>query len=293
MYRSQTALILLCLSTAINAAATGAFSGQKALAYTREAVANGPRPSGSPAIHHLREQIGAVLKRAGCQLSFDDFTAATPAGQIRMRNILCQFPGKSGKRIVITGHYDTKRLAHFVGANDGGSSTGFLMAMADALSRAPRLDDVTLVFFDGEEAVGQWTDQDSVYGSRHLAALWSKDGTLSRIKALINVDMIGDRDLDLLYDANSSPDLRDLVWSLGEKLGYAAHFPRAPSGIDDDHLPFRKAGVPSLDLIDFTYGPNNAFWHNAQDTMDKLSANSFDVVGTVVLEAIRRLEETP
>ena len=293
MHRSQTALILLFAASFLAPLHARLFSGEKALAYTREAVANGPRPSGSPAIRHLQEEIGIVLKRAGCAISFDDFEAFTPAGRVRMRNILCTFPGKSGKQIVITGHYDTKRLPNFVGANDGGSSTGFLMELAGALSGTPRLDSVVLVFFDGEEAVGQWTASDSLYGSRHLAALWLKDGTLARTKALINVDMMGDKDLELLFDMNSDSQIRDLVWSRAEKLGYGAHFPRTPSGIEDDHLPFMKAGVHALDLIDFTYGPDNAYWHNAQDTMDKLSAKSFDVVGTVVMDAIGRIEEMP
>ncbi len=293
MHRSQVALIVLCAALTPVRSVAKTFSGAKALAFTQEAVDNGPRPSGSPAIHDLQTQIETALKRSACQLSFDEFDALTPAGRVHMRNILCKFPGRSGRSIVITGHYDTKRLPHFVGANDGGSSTGFLMELAESLTAAPRTDDVILVFFDGEEAVGQWTASDSVYGSRHLASVWTKDGTLSKIKALINVDMIGDKDLDLLYDRNSDPDLRERVWSLGEHLGYGAHFPRAESAIDDDHLPFRNAGVRALDLIDFTYGPDNAYWHNAQDTIDKLSANSFEIVGTVVLDVIRALEAQP
>ena len=293
MHRSQKSLILLCGFLSLLRLDAAEFSGEKALAFTRQAVANGARPSGSPAIHHLREEIGTVLKRSGCQISFNDFEALTPGGKVFMRNIVCKFHGTSGKQIVITGHYDTKRLMNFVGANDGGSSTGFLMELASALSGAPRVDDVVLVFFDGEEAVREWSDSDSLYGSRHLAALWARDGTLTRIKALINVDMMGDKDLDLLCDMNSNQELRDLVWSLADKLGYGAHFPRALSGIDDDHIPFKRAGVRAIDLIDFTYGPNNAYWHTSQDTMDKLSANSFEIVGTVVMGAIRRIEETP
>lgn len=292
MHRSQIVLIFAFCFLPFHAVA-GDFSGEKAFAFTREAVADGERPSGSPAIHHLQEQIGAVLKRSGCRISFDEFEAATPAGPVRMRNILCTFAGRSGKAIVITGHYDTKRLPRFVGANDGGSSTGFLMELAETLSGAPRTDDVILVFFDGEEAVKNWTDSDSLYGSRHLASLWHGNGMESRIKALINVDMIGDKDLDILYDMNSNANLRDTVFDLAEKLGYGAHFPRRQSGIEDDHIPFLRDGVPALDLIDFNYGPNNAYWHNPGDSMDKLSANSLQIVGTVVLDAIRQLEARP
>lgn len=293
MYRSQAALSLLIFIALGKAVSAGSFNGEKAFHYTQEAVNDGPRPSGSPAIQKLQEQVQTTLKRTGCRLVLDDFQVLTPGGYVRMRNMLCTFPGKTGKSIVITGHYDTKRLSGFVGANDGGSSTGFLMELAEALSGAPRADDVMLVFFDGEEAVKQWTASDSVYGSRRLAAAWTKDGTAAKIKALINVDMIGDRDLDLLYDQNSDPKLRDLVWDLGEQLGYGAHFPRAQSGIEDDHIPFMKAGIPALDIIDFDYGPNNSYWHTPQDTMDKLSPKSFEVLGTVVLAAIRKIEAMP
>ncbi len=281
---------ILVSTTAVQAAS---FSGAKAYGYAREAVADGPRPSGSPAIHRLQEQIIAALKPTGCQLTFDDFRASTPAGPIPMRNILCKFPGKSGRAIVITGHYDTKRLPNFVGANDAGSSTGFLLELANALHGSPRLDDVTLIFFDGEEAVKEWTDTDSLYGSRHLERAWLDSGMLARIKALINVDMIGDKDLDLVKDGNSDIKLRDLVWNTAGQLGYAAHFHTDLSGIEDDHMPFIKAGVPAIDLIDFTYGPDQAFWHTGQDTMDKLSPNSFEIVGNVVMAVIRQLEERP
>ncbi len=292
MFRSQAVLIVWC-ALAVAGADARSFSGEKALAYTREAVENGPRPSGSAAIHHLQGEIETALKRAGCQISFDDFTATTPVGPIKMRNILCKFPGKSGKAIVITGHYDTKRLANFVGANDAGSSTGFLMELAGALSATPRSDDVVLVFFDGEEAVHDWTATDSLYGSRHLSQLWRNGGTASHIKALINVDMIGDKDLTLVFDANSDSRLRDLVWSAAGQLGYAAHFPRMQTSMEDDHIPFVRSGIPALDLIDFDFGPHNSYWHTPQDTMDKLSAASFEVIGTVVLDVIRHLEEMP
>lgn len=290
MHGSKTIiLILLCGSLA----RAHEFSGVKALDDTRMAVANGPRPSGSDALRHLRTEIVATLRTAGCAVSFDDFKASTTNGVVAMRNIMCRFPGKSGKAIVITGHYDTKILPHFVGANDGGSSTGFLLELANALSGAPRIDDVILVFFDGEEAVKQWTETDSLYGSRHLAGSWEKNGTLRRVKALINIDMIGDRDLKLVDDANSDPALRSLVWKRAAALGYAAHFPDSPSGIEDDHMPFIHAGVRALDLIDFDYGPDNSYWHTPQDTLDKLSPQSFEIIGTVVLDAIRQLETMP
>ena len=205
-----------------------------------------------------------------------------------MKNIIAKFPGKSGKAIALTGHYDTKVFPFpFVGASDGGSSTGALLELARALAGKQRLDDVYIVFFDGEEAFGEWSDADSVYGSKHVAAKWRADGTLGRLKALINLDMIGDRNLNVKQETNGNPALRRLFWTTAAELGYQAYFPAGDSiTIDDDHMPFVKLGAPAIDIIDFDYPP----WHSAADTMDKLSAQSLDAVGRVTLEVVRRLE---
>jgi Zn-dependent M28 family amino/carboxypeptidase len=173
-----------------------------------------------------------------------------------------------------------------VGANDAGASTGFLLEMARALEKKPRKDDVYLVFYDGEEAIGEWSETDGIHGSRHLAERWKKEGVAARIKALINVDMIGDKDLGILQEMNSTPGLRRLVWRIAADLGYGKYFLDKQEAIDDDHVPFVKIGVPSLDLIDFDYPP----WHTDQDTVEKISARSLMVVGDVLLELLRRLE---
>jgi glutaminyl-peptide cyclotransferase len=174
-----------------------------------------------------------------------------------------------------------------VGANDGGSSTGLLLELARALARQTRVDDVYLVFFDGEEATREkWEGEDNLYGSRHLAAKWRKDGTLARLKALINVDMIGDKHLDIKMESNSNAKLNRLVWDTAKALGYGAFFLDESQPVDDDHMPFVQQGVPAIDLIDFDYDP----WHEDSDTMDKLSEKSLEIVGTVVLETIKRLE---
>ena len=189
----------LALAPAFSAHAKN-FSGAEAFSFTREAVALGPRPDGSAAIAKLRAMIKQQLAMRGCEIISDRFTAQTPDGPLAMENIIAKFPGKSGRAIAVTGHYDTKKLANFVGANDGGSSTGMLLELAAALQGRPRIDDVYLVFFDGEEAIHDWTATDSIYGSRHLAAKWTADGTNARLKALINVDMTGDKNLRLLWD---------------------------------------------------------------------------------------------
>jgi glutaminyl-peptide cyclotransferase len=268
------------------------FSGASALAYSARAVSFGQRPAGSESISNLRNWIISKVKPTGATVSLDSFNAFTPTGSVPMVNVIAHFSGTSGKAIVITGHYDTKRmpLVNFVGANDGGSSTGFLVELARAVSQMKHKDDLYLVWLDGEEAVVRWSASDSCYGSRHLAEKWGADGTLSRIKALINVDMIGDKSLDLVQDSNSSGALRNQVWQIADQLGYGKYFLRTEGAIDDDHVPFISAGVNALDLIDFDYGPGNSYWHTDKDTTDKLSARSLQIVGDVVLKAIEAIE---
>jgi len=269
-------------------AAPAPFDGAAALSFTRKAVAFGPRPSGSPAIARLRAFIRAQLAACGCQVSADAFTANTPGGPVPMENIVAKFPGKSSRAIAITGHYDTKKMAGFVGANDGGSSTGFLLELAAVLRGQSRTDDIYIVFFDGEEAVREWAPDDSIYGSRHLAEKWNADGTNAKLKALINVDMIGDRNLKLVWDTGSAASLRTLFWNAADALGYSPYFPREGGPIEDDHLPFLNAGVRALDVIDFE--SQSTFWHTPQDTMDKLGAHSFEVVGAVLMRSLGELE---
>jgi Zn-dependent M28 family amino/carboxypeptidase len=268
------------------------FSGSSALKYTAKAVEFGPRPPGSAAIRKFQQYILSTLKQCRCEVTEDNFTARTPRGQVGMKNIIARFPGTSGRAIAITGHYDTKIFDfHFVGANDGGASAGFLLELARVLAGKPRKDDVYLVWFDGEEAFGEWSDTDGIYGSRHLAAKWAADGTARRFKALINVDMIGDKDLKIPKEANSSPALGQLVWQVAAQLGYGRKFPNETIAIEDDHMPFRRIGMPALNLIDFDYGPNHSWWHTPLDTMDKVSSESLQIVGDVLLETIRRLEQ--
>lgn len=258
--------------------------------FTRRAVAFGPRPPGSEANRKLQAYIAGESKRDGCEVTEDAFTADTPKGKIAMTNIIAKFPGKSGKAIVVTGHFDTKLFPgrKFVGANDGGSSTGLLLELARALAHQPRVDDVYLVWFDGEEAINpEWAGDDNLYGSRHLADRWRKDGTLTRIKALINVDMIGDKSLNIKQETQGNARVRRLVWDTAAALGYEAYFVNETIAEDDDHMPFVKLGVPAIDVIDVDYDP----WHKDSDTLDKISAQSLDIVGTVVLESIHRLEQ--
>jgi Zn-dependent M28 family amino/carboxypeptidase len=289
MFRS----LILSIAFAASLLPAAQVSGTSAFEFTKRAVAFGPRPSGSEANLALQKYILEQLKSCRCEVTEDAFTAMTPRGPVAMRNIIAKFPAKARPgtptpAIAVTGHFDTKYYPKrkFVGASDGGSSTGMLLELARVLTGEPRTNDIYLVFFDGEEAVGDWTETDSVYGSRHIADKWRRDGTLVRLKALINLDMIGDKNLNIRQETNSSPSLRKLFWSTAAELGYGAYFPNEAISTDDDHMPFVKMGVPAIDIIDFDYPP----WHTDDDTMDKLSAKSLEIVGTVTLEVVHKLE---
>lgn len=288
MHGSKALILCLWCTSALAAD----FSGAQALEYTRQIVAFGPRTPASEGMKKQQAFILAQLKTCGCQLVQDDFVAKTPKGPVPMKNIIARFLGTNGRALVVSGHYDTKTFSgfRFVGANDGGSSSGFLLEMARALRGVPHASDIYLVWLDGEEAYGDWSETDSLYGSRHLAAKWAADGTLARVQALINVDMIGDRDLSIVQEQYSAESLRRLVWQVAQQLGYGKHFSDSGGAIEDDHAPFLRRGVRALDLIDFEYGPSHSWWHTAQDTVDKLSPNSFQVVGRVIIETLRRLD---
>jgi Zn-dependent M28 family amino/carboxypeptidase len=268
----------------------------RAFQYTREVTAFGPRYMGNENHKKLERYIVDHLK--GDQVEDDAFTADTVEGKFAVRNIIAKFPGTKDGIIVILGHYDTNyplRNIGYVGANDGGSSTAILLEFANQLRVAPgkKRDgySVWLVWTDGEEAVRKWSDTDSLYGTRHLAERWEKDGTLKKIKALMVMDMIGDADLDILRDSNGTPWLLDLIYSAAERLGYQSHFYAMQGPVEDDHLPFVKRGVPSADVIDLDYGYNNVFHHTAQDTIDKLSPKSEEIAGDTIMLTIQMLDQ--
>ncbi|HXP16507.1 MAG TPA: M28 family peptidase [Terriglobales bacterium] len=261
--------------------------------YTREVAALGPRPMGSDNHKKLENYILAHLKDD--QVEDDAFTAATPEGKFPVRNIIAKFPGTRDGITVIAGHYDTNyplRNTGYVGANDGGSSTAILLELANALRGKKREGySVWLLWTDGEEAVQSWTATDSLYGTRHLADKWQNDGTLKKVKAFLLADMIADADLNIDRDSNSTPWLEDLIYQAATQLGYQSHFFDRTIPVADDHLPFVQRGVPSADLIDLDYGYGNVFHHTPQDTMDKLSPKSMEIVGDVILETVRLLDK--
>jgi glutaminyl-peptide cyclotransferase len=260
--------------------------GAAALRHVERLVAIGPRVAGSAGGERARAYIVAELRRSGIEAEVQGFEASTPHGRLRMANVIARLPGRRSDVIVLAGHYDTKlfKSFRFVGANDGGSSAALLIELARRLAKAPREYTVWVVWFDGEEAFETWTAGDSLYGSRHLAGELERTGRLPR--ALVLLDMIGDRDLNIRRDTYSTPWLSDILWASAARLRHGRHFLNDPLPVEDDHAPFLKAGVPAALLIDFDYPP----WHTADDTLDKVSAQSLAIVGDVVLDALPSIE---
>ncbi len=282
------ALGTLALATpAPGAEPGGGFDGAAALRHVERLVALGPRPAGSPAAARARDYIVGEVRKAGLTAQVQPFTARTLDGSLPMANVVAVVRGKRPDVILIGGHYDTKwfRDMRFVGANDGGSSTALLIELARSLAARPREYTYWIVWFDGEEARRTWTAEDSLYGSRRLAADLQRSQRLPR--AVIVADMIGDRDLNIRREGSSTAWLTDLVWASATRLGHLTHFLSDALLVEDDHAPFLRAGVPATLLIDFDYPP----WHTADDTPDKVSARSLAIVGEVLLDALPAIEE--
>ena len=277
------------------AATPMAFSGERAFGDLKRLVEFGPRPPGSKALAESRQWIIGQLKQAGCETQEDRFVAETPVGSIPMTNVIAKIPGTRPEVVMVAGHYDTKLFSSgtFLGANDGGSSAAFLLELGRVLGRRKNPITYWLVFFDGEEALRSWSASDSLYGSRHLVGKLTADGELSRIHALLLVDMIADANLDIHRDPSSTPWLSDLVFHAARRLGYSRYFLDSPMAVEDDHIPFVNAGVSAADIIDLDYGPpGNSYHHTIKDTVDKCSAASMTVVGRAVTAALEQLEQS-
>jgi glutaminyl-peptide cyclotransferase len=281
-------LLVAGLACAQRPAPAPAFDGGRAFEHLKQIVAIGPRPAGSPGAQRTRDYITAQMTALGLTAAEQPFDAATPLGRVKMANLRVMLPGDGGRgRVIIGGHYDTKLFQdiRFVGANDGGSSTAFLIEFARVLTARRNRLPVEILFLDGEEAVVEWSESDSTYGSRHYVSAARAAGALQDIRAFILVDMIADRDLRVLRDSNSTPWLIEAIWGAAGRLK-RREFADADTAIEDDHLPFVRAGVPAVDIIDLDYGP----WHTAADTIDEVSAKSLQAVGDVLLAALPDIE---
>lgn len=276
-----------CTQSRRVSADTPALSGEKAMEHVRAQVALGPRPPGSAALQRCREYIERQLRGFGYQVEEDRFVAETPYGPKEMVNLIASKGGGKGV-VALASHYDTKYMegVNFVGADDGASSTGLLIELARVLYSSKSDFDYWFVFLDGEEAFVEWSTFDSTYGSRHLARRWKKEGLVHRVKALILLDMIGDKNLGLVRDANSTDWLTNLVWDTARKNGLGGILSAHLTAVEDDHIPFLDAGIPSVDVIDLDYPP----WHTEADTLDKISAESMEKVGRLVLAVLPALQ---
>ena len=281
---------LLVLALAVQAVSPQPkFDSGRAWEHLRRLVAMGPRPSGSPAIAQTRRYLTDQLSDAGVSVAEQAWDDQTPIDTVHMVNLIATIPGARKERIVIAGHYDTKlfREFRFVGASDGGSSAAFLLELARVLKARHNPLTIELLFLDGEEArMRDWKGHDNTYGSRHYVEMARRDGSLVSLKTMILVDMIGDRDLGIRRDGYSTPWLNDIIWETARRRDLDDYFIPEVTKVEDDHLPFLAAGVPSVDIIDLDYEP----WHTAKDTLDAVSARSLQVVGDVLLAALPHIE---
>jgi Zn-dependent M28 family amino/carboxypeptidase len=276
--------------------------GERAFEHVRKQVEIGPRPAGSAELAKARDYIVGELNSYGLNVTLDEFTPKTPVGDRKMVNVTAELPGESSDVIIVSSHYDTKLFKEFrfVGANDGGSSTGTLLEMARIMAQSGQKPRFTywFVFFDGEEAFCTEWEQcknpdgpDNTYGSRHyVKQLKERNELKNRVRAMILLDMMGYKNLRLGRDEEmSTPILIEEVWQTASELGYGAQFVDEEEGVGgDDHEPFLKEGIPSLDIIQLsTY----EYWHKPEDTLDKISPQSLKIVGDVVLNSLPRIEQ--
>lgn len=271
---------------------TGGFDGARAYKHVEQLVAIGPHPAGSEGIRRAQQYIIAQLKSFGCPVEEQDFHAtSTPVGDVAMKNILVKIPSTNPNILIYSSHYDTKRLDNFVGANDGGSSTGVLLELARLLCARKNAETIWLAFFDGEEDFNvTWNNRDDTYGSRELAASLALSGDLKRVKAMILVDMVGPTNPIYRRESNSTPWLTDLIWSTAARLGYGKVFINDSNAIEDDHIAFVQRKVPSADIIDFE-NVVLEYWHTPRDTLDKIDPRTLAITGHVLIETVPELEK--
>jgi glutaminyl-peptide cyclotransferase len=271
----------------------GAISGERALAYVSEFVALGPRVSGTTGAERAAEHLKDAFAKLGLDCAIDAFEDKTPAGAVTFRNVVGTIPGRGEGIVVLGSHYDTKSGigTHFVGANDSGSSTGLLLELASVLGKSSHpFAEIRFIFFDGEEAVRKYGPTDGLHGSRRAARLLKEEGL--PVRAVIIMDMVGDRDLKINIPRNCDPSLTRHALDAAAACGVRNRFGLMRQPLLDDHVPFLKAGLPAIDLIDFSFGSKpgkHDYWHTEQDTLDKLSAESLETVGRVVIELLNRL----
>jgi hypothetical protein len=270
------------------------FQGARALEETAQFVAIGPRVSGTDGAKRAADHIADRLRKLGIDPVIDEFKDKTPDGEKVFRNVLGEVKGTGDFWVVLLSHYDTKpAVTNFVGANDSGSSTGLLLELARFLRNSVlNGPSILLAFVDGEECINEYGTHDGLHGSRQLARTFVRNMRVHKMVAVIVLDMIGDKDLNVELPRNGSPDLASLVFDSAREENVRLKFSLALTNVTDDHEPFLQTGIRAIDIIDFEYGSapgKNDYWHTAQDTMDKLSADSLRTVGRVVVRTLNKL----
>jgi glutaminyl-peptide cyclotransferase len=209
-----------------------------------------------------------------------------------MKNILVKIPGDQSSIVMLATHYDTllRNDITFVGADDAGSSTAVMLELARLLCGKHGKRAVWIAFFDGEEAMKAWSDTDSRYGSRQMAAKLAASGDIGKIKAFLLADLVGSKSLHFKRDP-SDEKLTNLVWKTAARLGYAENFVSESAAMQDDHNSFAARKVPVVDVIDLDQTGDVIFWHTAEDTLDKISAKSLAITGHVFLESVNELQK--
>ena len=299
--RMHSALVCLLLAAAAVAAASlhDSFDSRQAFAYTAEVAGFGERWPGSPGHQKTEDLIHQVLQKDGAQVEADNFTAKTPRGPVAVHNIVGKFNVTADPQqqiFILAGHYDTLFKTGFIGANDGASSTAILLSFADALAHQKTKMQIWLVWTDLEEAIQSFTNGDGLYGSTHLADKLAAEGLVPRIRGFFLLDMIGDKDLGVARETNSSPELQRVIAQAANQLGYGGYFFRYDADIIDDHAPFLQEGIPAVDVVDAEFGPAagsdgmGAYHHTNADTMDKVSQHSLEVVGRTILLTIELID---
>lgn len=272
-----------------------AFDAERAWQGLQRQVGIGPRPSGTPENEACRQWIESELRGIGLEPKRETFREKTPAGELEFTNVVAELPGTDPKSgwISLASHFDTKRMPfRFVGANDSASSTAVVIELARVIAKGPkRAFSYRFVFFDGEEATRQdWVGEDNTYGSRHHVKLLREGAKLESLKALVLLDMVGDKDLKLTADTLSDRKLLDLFTKAARDIGLGRHVGGKSMEVRDDHVPFLMAGVRAVDLIDFEFGPDNSYWHTEKDTVEQCSKESLDAIGRITLRGLTDLE---
>jgi Zn-dependent M28 family amino/carboxypeptidase len=294
-------LALIAASSSAAVSLHESFNAQQAFAYTSQIAGFGERWPGSPGHLKTENLIHQVVQKDGGHIEVDEFTANTPRGPIKVHNIIGKFNATADPKqpiFILAGHYDTLFQAGFIGANDGASSTAILLSFADALATHKTKMQIWLVWTDLEEAVKAFTEEDGLYGSRHLAGKLFADGTAARVRGFFLLDMIGAKNLSVGRETGSKRWLQDFIEHAAKELDYSQYFFQYETDIIDDHVPFIRAGIPAVDVVDARYGRMGPqfdgmgeFHHSNADTMDKLSPHSLEVVGKTILLTVELLDK--